>query len=152
MRRRRDTSRSAWLGIPLALLAGACLVQRPTRDRPEPAGVHEEWESIHLVSRGAALFKVVVLGTQMHSSISDQLPAVNATLKMAELALKIKEHVPRFYVHFAEVGSDPDQRNYVVSNARLAQAGFEARRGLDQGIRELLLGLAMLPRGRYKNV
>ena len=29
----------------------------------EPAGVQEEWESIHLVSRGAALFKVIVLGT-----------------------------------------------------------------------------------------
>ena len=65
----------------------------------EPAGVHEEWESIHLVSRGAALFKVVVLGTQMHSSISDQLPAVNATLKMAELALKMQREV-RDYLTF----------------------------------------------------
>jgi hypothetical protein len=55
-------------------------------------------------------------------------------------------------VHFAEVGSDPDKRNYVVSNERLRQAGFAARRGLDQGIRELLLGIRMLPRGRYKNV
>lgn len=37
----------AWLGIPLALLAGACLVQRPTRDRPEPAGVHETRRTAH---------------------------------------------------------------------------------------------------------
>lgn len=75
-----------------------------------------------------------------------------ANLSKAELARKIQEHVPKFYVHFAEVGRDPDQRNYVVSNARLAEAGFAARRGLDQGIRELLIGLRMLPRGRYKNV
>jgi nucleoside-diphosphate-sugar epimerase len=75
-----------------------------------------------------------------------------ANLSKAELAAKIQEHVPRFYVHFAEVGSDPDKRNYVVSNERLRQAGFAARRGLDQGIRELLLGIRMLARSRYKNV
>jgi acetylornithine deacetylase len=44
-----------------------------------------EWEAIDLVSRGAALFKVRVRGTQMHSSISDRFPAVNATVAMARL-------------------------------------------------------------------
>ena len=51
----------------------------------EPCGVVREWEAIDVVSRGAALFKVKVYGTQMHSSISDRLPAVNASLKMARL-------------------------------------------------------------------
>jgi acetylornithine deacetylase len=51
----------------------------------EPCGVVREWEAIDVVSRGAALFKVKVFGTQMHSSISDRLPAVNASLKMARL-------------------------------------------------------------------
>ena len=75
-----------------------------------------------------------------------------ANYSKEELALKIKEHVARFYVHFAEVGSDPDKRNYVVSNERLRQAGFEARRTVDEGIRELLVGYRMLARGRFKNV
>lgn len=75
-----------------------------------------------------------------------------ANLSKAELALKIKEVVPDLYVHFAPVGSDPDKRNYVVSNQRLREAGFEARRSLDDGIRELLIGYRMLGRGRFKNV
>jgi nucleoside-diphosphate-sugar epimerase len=75
-----------------------------------------------------------------------------ANLSKGELALKIKEYVPNFYVHFAPVGSDPDKRNYIVSNQRLRQAGFEARRSLDDGIRELLVGYRMVGRDRFKNV
>jgi len=51
----------------------------------EPSGIFEEWEAIHLVSRGAALFKIHVVGTQMHSSISDRIEGVNATVQMARL-------------------------------------------------------------------
>jgi nucleoside-diphosphate-sugar epimerase len=75
-----------------------------------------------------------------------------ANLSKAELALKIKEYVPNFYIHFAEIGSDPDQRNYIVSNARLRQAGFEARRSLDDGITELIKGYRMMGRAPFKNV
>ena len=75
-----------------------------------------------------------------------------ANLSKAELAAKIQEYVPGFYVHYAEVGSDPDKRNYIVSNERLRQAGFEARRTLDDGIRELLKGYRMLGRAQFKNV
>lgn len=74
-----------------------------------------------------------------------------ANLSKEELALKIKEHVPHFFIHFAEVGSDPDKRNYIVSNERLRKAGFEAKRTLDDGIRELLVGYRMMNRGRYAN-
>lgn len=76
----------------------------------------------------------------------------DANLSKEELALKIREHVPSFYVHFSEIGTDPDRRNYVVSNQRLREAGFEARRTLDDGIRELIKGFRMMGRGRWKNV
>ncbi|MEK6320312.1 MAG: NAD(P)-dependent oxidoreductase [Acidobacteriota bacterium] len=76
----------------------------------------------------------------------------SANLSKEDLALKIKKQVPKFYVHFAPIGSDPDKRNYIVSNQRLRDAGFEAKRSLDEGIRELVMGFQMLGRGRFKNV
>jgi acetylornithine deacetylase/succinyl-diaminopimelate desuccinylase-like protein len=51
----------------------------------EPCGIVREWEAVDVVSRGAALLRVRVRGTQMHSSISDRLPSVNATVQMARL-------------------------------------------------------------------
>lgn len=75
-----------------------------------------------------------------------------ANLSKEELALKVKAHVPNFYIHFAAIGSDPDKRNYIVSNQRLREAGFEARRSLDDGIVELLKGYKMMGRARHKNV
>ncbi len=75
----------------------------------------------------------------------------DANLSKEELALKIKEHVPSFYLHFAAVGSDPDKRNYIVSNQRLREAGFQAKRSLDDGIRELLKGYRMIRPTPYGN-
>lgn len=76
----------------------------------------------------------------------------SANLSKEELALKIKEYLPDFYIHFSEVGSDPDKRNYIVSNQRLKEAGFEAKYSLDLGIKELLKGYQMMHREEFKNV
>lgn len=75
-----------------------------------------------------------------------------ANLSKEELALKIKEHLPEFLVHFSEIGSDPDKRNYIVSNQRLREAGFEAQYSLDAGIRELIKGYRLLGRSQRKNI
>lgn len=75
-----------------------------------------------------------------------------ANLSKEELALLVKEYVPRFYIHFAPIGQDPDKRNYIVSNQRLREAGFEAKRTIDDGIKELLKGYRMLGRQAFKNV
>jgi nucleoside-diphosphate-sugar epimerase len=75
-----------------------------------------------------------------------------ANLSKRELALTVKAYLPNFYVHFSEIGSDPDKRNYIVSNQRLREAGFEAHRSVDEGIRELLKGYRMLGRALLKNV
>jgi nucleoside-diphosphate-sugar epimerase len=76
----------------------------------------------------------------------------SANLSKEELALKVKQYVPSFYIHFAPIGQDPDKRNYIVSNQRLREAGFEARRTLDDGIQELLKGYRMEGRAPFKNV
>ena len=83
--------------------------------------------------------------------------AYNAGLDAAncskeELALKIKTYIPNFYIHAAPIGHDPDKRNYIVSNQRLRDAGFEAQRTLEEGIQELIKGYRMLGRGKFKNV
>ncbi len=75
----------------------------------------------------------------------------DANLSKEELAEKIREHVPEFYLHFADIGSDPDKRNYIVSNQRLREAGFEARRSLDDGIRELVKGYRLMGRPVFAN-
>ncbi len=68
----------------------------------EPCGITREWEAIDVLSRGAALFTVVVHGTQGHSSISDRLPLVNASTSMARLMdrmdRELKSHL-RFEPH-----------------------------------------------------
>jgi nucleoside-diphosphate-sugar epimerase len=75
----------------------------------------------------------------------------DANFSKEELARKIQEYVPRFYLHFAPIGQDPDKRNYMVSSERLRKAGFAAERSLDQGIRELLKGYAMEGRALFRN-
>lgn len=74
-----------------------------------------------------------------------------ANMSKEQLALKIKEQLPNFYIHCSEIGTDPDKRNYVVSNERLRQVGFEAKRSLEDGIREIIKGYRMLPLGIYRN-
>ncbi|KPK13616.1 MAG: hypothetical protein AMJ56_01345 [Anaerolineae bacterium SG8_19] len=49
----------------------------------EPTGITRPWEFIAPVARGISCFKIKVKGTQMHSSLSDQLPSINASVKMA---------------------------------------------------------------------
>lgn len=75
-----------------------------------------------------------------------------ANLSKEELALKVKEYIPNFYIHAAALGSDPDKRNYIVSNERLRAAGFVAQRSLDCGIQELIKGYRSLGRRRLQNV
>jgi acetylornithine deacetylase len=71
-----------WLAEEGLLEADACVIG-------EPCGIHRDWEAIRLVSRGAAIFTIRVRGTQMHSSLSDQLESVNASVLMARLMARL---------------------------------------------------------------
>jgi len=57
----------------------------------EPGGIDDDWDHLHLVSRGLANFTVKVFGDQGHSSLSDQKPMVNASLNMARLLVELAE-------------------------------------------------------------
>ena len=75
-----------------------------------------------------------------------------ANVSKETLAKMVQTHVPRFVIHFSEIGVDPDKRDYIVSNQRLREAGFEARRSLDDGIQELIKGYRMMGRSPLENV
>lgn len=59
----------------------------------EPCGVNRNWDSLPLISRGITVFRIIIKGTQTHSSISDRVPIVNASLEAARLLLHLKENL-----------------------------------------------------------
>ena len=50
-----------------------------------------------------------------------------ANISKLELCKKIKEQVPNFVIIEEKIGSDPDQRNYVVSNTTIESTGLEPK-------------------------
>lgn len=75
-----------------------------------------------------------------------------ANVSKRELCEHIQKHVPEFNFIEAQVGKDPDQRNYIVSNAKLEATGFQPEYSLDRGIEELVKGFKMIRNSRYGNV
>jgi nucleoside-diphosphate-sugar epimerase len=75
----------------------------------------------------------------------------DANLSKWELCERIRRQVPAFTFSEAPIGEDPDQRNYIVSNAKIEATGFLPATSLDEGIAELVAGLPMLPEGDYRN-
>ena len=54
-----------------------------------------------------------------------------------DVARQVLKHTD-YYLHFAEVGQDADQRNYEVSYEKIRSKGFETTVDLDRGIAELV--------------
>lgn len=75
----------------------------------------------------------------------------SANLSKKELCEEIRKQIPRFYIAEAEVGEDPDKRNYIVSNDKIEKTGFSARISLAEGIEELIKGYEVLPHGLFRN-
>ncbi len=75
-----------------------------------------------------------------------------ANLTKRQLCEKIKKYVPDFYIHSAEVGEDPDKRDYLVSNDKIEALGWQPKHSLDMGIVELLKGYKIIRPNRFSNV
>jgi len=76
----------------------------------------------------------------------------DANLSKLELCAVIRRHLPKFVFVEAPIGEDPDKRDYIVSNARIAAAGFKPEWSLDRGIVELIKGFTILRNSIYSNV
>ena len=76
----------------------------------------------------------------------------DANISKWDLCEVIKKHIPSFTVMVAEIGKDPDQRNYIVSNQRIESTGFRTTIGLDAGVQELIRGYQVIRRNQFSNV
>ncbi|GEM_PF-148955 len=59
-------------------------------------------------------------------------------LSKEQVALMIKNHVKDVYIHFADVGKDFDQRDYVVSYEKIRKAGFKISVSMEDAIKEMI--------------
>ncbi|MBP0021223.1 MAG: NAD(P)-dependent oxidoreductase [Cyanobacteria bacterium SBLK] len=75
-----------------------------------------------------------------------------ANLSKQELCEAIQRQVPEFRFILSEIGKDPDQRNYIVSNERIEATGFKTQVSLDRGIQELVKGYQVIRRNQFANV
>jgi len=73
----------------------------------EPTGMKASWAYVGIANRGIAAFRVSVRGTQMHSSLSDQVPSVNASVKLGNVLSRMASEFRPRYPHDPKVPGGP---------------------------------------------
>ena len=76
----------------------------------------------------------------------------DANVSKKELCQIIQSNLPDFVFLEALVGKDLDQRNYIVSNAKLEKTGYSPMFSLNNGIEELIKGYRMIKNTKYGNI
>ena len=76
----------------------------------------------------------------------------NANISKYELCEKIKKFIPEFVFFDDQFSKDEDQRNYIVSNKKIENAGFHPSFNLEDGIKELLKGYISIRNNYHGNV
>ncbi|EKD82348.1 MAG: hypothetical protein ACD_39C01350G0006 [uncultured bacterium] len=76
----------------------------------------------------------------------------SANMSKWQLCEKIKMQLPNFYFVAAEVGEDPDKRDYLVSNEKIEATGYKTTQTIEDGITELIKGYQVVRRNTYSNV
>jgi nucleoside-diphosphate-sugar epimerase len=98
---------------------------------------------------------VFIHALENHSNMKGEIYNVglsDANLSKKELCEAIQKYIPNFVIMEADVGKDPDQRNYIVSNEKIEMTGFKPSNSLDMGIQELIKGYMMIRNSKYGNV
>ena len=76
----------------------------------------------------------------------------DANLSKLELCAEIRKRLPAFQYLEAPVGTDPDKRDYIVSNAKIEALGYRPAYSLQDGIDELVKAYAIVKNSFYGNV
>jgi nucleoside-diphosphate-sugar epimerase len=99
--------------------------------------------------------RVFVHGLELFDSMKGKPYNVgldDANLSKLQLCEEIKKQLPHFTYVEAPIGEDPDKRDYIVSNARLASTGFKPEWSMRRGISELIKGFSIIRNSIYSNV
>lgn len=126
-------------------------VHRALRDRfivLFESGFHRNYIHVRDVAR-LFLFVLDHLDSMSGQVYNAGLSSANLTKR--QLCERIRAQVPEFVVLEEEMSKDPDQRNYLVSNAKLEAHGFNPKTDIDEGIRELIKGIPTLLDRRFAN-
>ena len=106
---------------------------------------------IHVRDMGRAFIHAI----KNYASMKDKVYNVgdeSMNYTKEDIALKIRERVD-FYLHFAEIGKDEDQRDYEVSYDRIRSTGFRTGISMDEGLDELLRAMTAVEiQSEYSNV
>lgn len=76
----------------------------------------------------------------------------DTNISKLELAQRIKKFLPNFSIHCAEIGEDPDKRDYIVSNKKILSTGWKTQWSLDDGIQQLIKCYKLLKTNSYTNL
>jgi nucleoside-diphosphate-sugar epimerase len=99
--------------------------------------------------------KAFIFAIENNSLVQNQIfnfGLSEANISKIELCESIRRQVPGFTYLEAPLAKDPDQRNYIVSNAKIEAIGMKAKVSLESGIAELIKGMGMYRSNIYSNI
>jgi len=102
----------------------------------------------------ANVFLFMIENYDKHSGEVFNVGLSDANLSKEQLVEKIKGYVPDFAITYSEYYSDPDKRDYIVSNEKIESVGWVAEHSLDNGIEELIKTYTILIQdlsSKYRN-
>ena len=76
----------------------------------------------------------------------------DANLSKMELCEKIKHYVNDFHVFESKIAEDPDKRDYIVSNEKIENSGWNPSFSIEDGIVELIKVYSFLNVNPYNNL
>lgn len=76
----------------------------------------------------------------------------DANLSKRELCEKIQVHIPEFQFIESDLLTDPDKRDYIVSNEKIEKTGWVPKFSIDDGILELIRTYSWLKTNNFSNV
>ena len=106
---------------------------------------------IHVTYMARAFFHAIENYETMKNEIYNVGDESMNTTK-EDVANLVKKYV-KFYLHFAEIGTDPDMRDYEVSYQKMRSTGYQTQVSLDEGIQEIVSALKLVKQENpYSNV
>lgn len=112
---------------------------------------HFKRNYIHILD----VVRVFMHGINNFKKMSGQIYNVglsDTNISKLELCSRIQKQIPDLIFEEIADGKDPDQRNYMVSNAKLEATGFIPQYSLDNGIKEIISAYPQLHLDSMRNL